>query len=165
MYKRQARDIAFRAGELDATIVEAAQYGSYKDDPQYAKDLIEVPEMFTRLIVWNQKYEPLANRKVRQAISLAIDEDAINQKFLRGKAYNPVGWLPSSSEAFDKDGKGLGYDLEKAKELMKEAGYENGFDLVVLGSANQSYGVGVAEIVGQYLSKINIKLTLSLIHI
>lgn len=106
-----------------------------------------------------QKYEPLANRKVRQAISLAIDEDAINQKFLRGKAYNPVGWLPSSSEAFDKNAKGLGYDLDKAKELMKEAGYEDGFDLMILGSGNQSYGVAVAEIVGQYLSKINIKLS------
>lgn len=159
MQEGAARDIAFRAGELDATIIEAAQYGGFKDDPEHAKNLIEVPEMFTRLIVWNQKYEPLANRKVRQAISLAIDEDAINQKFLRGKAYNAIGWLPSSSEAFDKDGKALGYDVEKAKELMKEAGYENGFDLAVLGSANQSYGVAVAEIVGQYLSKINIKLT------
>jgi peptide/nickel transport system substrate-binding protein len=159
MQEGASRDIAFRAKELDSIIVEAPQYSSYKNDPEYSGDLIEVAEMFTRLIVWNQKYEPLADRKVRQAISYAIDEDAINQKFLKGKAYNPVGWLPESSEGFDSGAKGLGFDLDKAKALMKEAGYENGFELKILGSANMSYGVAVAEVVGQYLSKINIKVT------
>lgn len=159
MQEGAARDIAFRAKELDSIIVEAPQYSAYKNDPDYSGGLIEVAEMYTRLIVWNQKYEPLANRKVRQAISYAIDEDAINQKFLKGKAYNPVGWLPESSEGFDGEAKGLGFDLDKAKALMKEAGYENGFELKILGSANMSYGVAVAEVVGQYLSKINIKVT------
>ncbi|AHK47217.1 oligopeptide ABC transporter, periplasmic oligopeptide-binding protein (plasmid) [Ensifer adhaerens OV14] len=159
MQEGASRDIAFRAKELDSIIVEAPQYSSYKNDSEYSGDLIEVAEMFTRLIVWNQKYEPLANRKVRQAISYAIDEDAINQKFLKGKAYNPVGWLPESSEGFDRGATGLGFDLDKAKALMKEAGYENGFELKILGSANMSYGVAVAEVVGQYLSKINIKVT------
>lgn len=107
MQEGASRDIAFRAKELDSIIVEAPQYSSYKNDSEYSGDLIEVAEMFTRLIVWNQKYEPLANRKVRQAISYAIDEDAINQKFLKGKAYNPVGWLPESSEGFDRGRRGL----------------------------------------------------------
>ncbi|MDH6234625.1 peptide/nickel transport system substrate-binding protein [Mesorhizobium soli] len=159
MQEGASRDIAFRAKELDAIIVEAPQYSSYKNDPEYSGDLIEVAEMFTRLIVWNQKYEPLANRKVRQAISHAIDVDAINRKFLKGKAYNPVGWLPESSEAFDRGATGFSFDLEKAKLLMKEAGYEKGFELKILGSANMSYGVSVAEVIGQYLSKINIKVT------
>ncbi|MCX7561279.1 ABC transporter substrate-binding protein [Sulfitobacter sp. F26204] len=156
MQEGTSRDIAFRSKELDAIIVEAPQYQSYKNDPDYADNLIEVAEMFTRLIVWNPDYEPLANRKVRQAISYAIDEKTINSRFLKGKAYDPVGWLPESSEAFDKNATGFGYDLEKAKALMAEAGYEEGFEITISGTANGSYGVAVAEVIGQYLSKINI---------
>lgn len=156
MQEGTSRDIAFRSNELDAIIVEAPQYQSFKNEANYAVDLVEVAEMFTRLIVWNQKYEPLANPKVRQAISYAINENLINSKFLKGKAYNPVGWLPESSEAFDREAKGFGFDLEKAKALMAEAGYEDGFELTISGTANGSYGVGVAEVVGQFLSKINI---------
>jgi peptide/nickel transport system substrate-binding protein len=153
------RDIAFRANELDAILVEASQYPQYKADPSYSEHLVEVAEMFTRLISWNADYAPLSDKKVRQAISYAIDEDTINKKFLKGKAYNPVGWLPSTSEAFDANGKGFGYDVEKAKALMAEAGYADGFELEILGTANKSYGVGVAEVVGQYLSKIGITVT------
>ncbi len=156
MQEGASRDIAFRSDELDAIIVEAPQYQSFKNDPTYADDLIEVPEMFTRLIVWNQGYEPLANRMVRQAISYAIDEETINSRFLKDKAYNPVGWLPQSSEAFDSTATGFGFDLERAQALMAEAGYEDGFELTISGTANGSYGVAVAEVIGQYLSKINI---------
>ena len=156
MQEGASRDIAFRSDELDAIIVEAPQYQSFKGDPKYADDLIEVAEMFTRLVVWNQSYKPLANLKVRQAISYAINEDLINSKFLKGKAYNPVGWLPQSSEAFDAEAKGFGFDLDKAKTLMAEAGYEDGFELTILGTANGSYGVPVVEVIGQFLSKINI---------
>jgi len=159
MQEGVSRDIAFRAKELDSILIEASQYAQYKTDERYAKSLVEVAEMFTRLVSLNPNYAPLANKKVRQAISYAIDEDLINRKFLKGKAYNPVGWLPSASEGFDKNAKGFGYDLAKAKALMKEAGYEQGFPLKILGTANKSYGVSVAEVLGQFLSKINIKLT------
>jgi peptide/nickel transport system substrate-binding protein len=53
-----ARDAAFRAKELDATVVGSAQYPVYKADPQIAKNMVEVPELFTRLIGFNPNYEP-----------------------------------------------------------------------------------------------------------
>lgn len=157
MQEGATRDTAYRASELDAILVEASQYPQYKADPTHSENLIEVAEMFTRLISWNADYKPLADKRVRQAISYAIDESAINKKFLKGKAYDPVGWLPATSEAYDPQGKGFGYDLEKAKKLMAEAGYSDGFELEILGTANKSYGVSVAEVVGNFLNKINIK--------
>ena len=159
MQEGSARDIAFRSGELDSILIEAAQYPQYANDPDLSKNLVEVAEMFTRLINLNPKYKPLSDRRVRQAISLAIDENAINSRFLRGKAVNPVGWLPPTSEGFDPNAKGFGYDVEKARKLMAEAGYADGFTLEVLGTDNESYGVGVVEVLGQYLDDINIKVT------
>ncbi len=159
MQEGAARDISFKSGELDSILIEAAQYPQYANDPKLSKNLIEVAEMYTRLINLNPKYKPLADRRVRQAISLAINEDAINSRFLKGKAVNPIGWLPPTSEGFDPNAKGFGYDVEKARKLMAEAGYADGFDLEVLGTGNESYGVGVVEVLGQFLDDINIKVT------
>ncbi len=159
MQEGATRDIAFRTGELDSTLVEAAQYPQYSDDPVLGKNLVEVAEMFTRLINLNPDFEPFADKRVRQAVSLAINETAINQRFLRGKAYDPIGWLPPTSEGFDANAKGFGFDVEKAKALMAEAGYADGFKFEILGTANESYGVGVAEVLGQFLDDINIEVT------
>ncbi|HWU41695.1 MAG TPA: ABC transporter substrate-binding protein, partial [Candidatus Acidoferrum sp.] len=49
MSEGAARDVAFRAKELDATVVGAAQYPVYKADPQISKNMVEVAELFTRM--------------------------------------------------------------------------------------------------------------------
>ena len=151
-----ARDIAFKAKELDATIVGAAQYPEYSANPEISKNMIEVAEMFTRLIGFNPDFEPFANKKVRQAINCAVDADLIIKKLLKGKAFPCVGFLPPTSPAFDPNHKPYKYDLEKAKQLMKEAGYENGFTFECIGTDNKSWGVGVVEAMMPYLKKINI---------
>jgi peptide/nickel transport system substrate-binding protein len=148
-----ARDIAFRAKELDMTIVGAAQYPQYQKDPVISKNMVEVAEMYTRLIVFNLDYKPFKNKKVRQAINYAIDSDLIIRKLLKGKAFPCKGFLPPS---FKPTAKGYTYDPAKAKALMKEAGYEKGFTFECIGTANKSWGVGVVEAIMPYLKKINI---------
>ena len=159
MQEGATRDIAFRTGELDSTLIEAAQYPQYANDPVLGENLVEVAEMFTRLINLNPEFKPFSDKRVRMALSLAIDETVINSRFLRGKAYDPVGWLPPTSEGYDPTAKGIEFNVEKAKALMAEAGYADGFKFEVLGTGNESYGVGVAEVLGQFLSKINIEVT------
>jgi peptide/nickel transport system substrate-binding protein len=151
-----ARDIAFRAKELDATIVGAAQYPVYQRDPVISKNMIEVAEMFTRQIGFNQDYKPFANKKVRQAINYAINKDLIIEKLLKGKAVSPVSFLPTTSPAFNKNAKPYTYNPEKAKALLKEAGYEGGFTYECIGTANKSWGVGVVEATIPFLKKIGI---------
>jgi peptide/nickel transport system substrate-binding protein len=151
-----ARDVAFKAKELDATIVGAAQYPEYKADPVISKNMMEVAEMYTRHIGFNPGFEPFGKKEVRQAINYAIDSPLIIEKLLKNKAYPAVSYLPTTSSAFDPKAKGYAYNLEKAKELMKKAGYENGFTFECIGTGNESWGVRVVEALMPFLKKINI---------
>ena len=158
MSESQARDSAFRAKELDATIVESAQYPIYKKDPVISKNVIEVAEMFTRLIGFNLDKEPFKKKEVRQAINYAIDKKLIIEKMLFDKAVPAVGWLPTTSPGFNPNAKPYEYNPEKALELMKKAGYEKGFTMEAISTNSASWGVAVFEAVMPFLKKINITL-------
>jgi peptide/nickel transport system substrate-binding protein len=151
-----ARDAAFRAKELDATVVGSAQYPVYKADPEISKNMVEVAELFTRLIGFNPNFEPFKKKEVRQAINHAIDTKLIIEKLLKGKAYQAVSYLPSTSPAHDPKAKGYEFNVEKAKALMKQAGYEKGFTFEVIGTNNDSWGIPVVEALMPYLKAINI---------
>lgn len=164
MGESAARDIAFKAKELDATIVGANQYLPYKKDPKLSENMIEVAEMYTRLMVFNMDYKPFTDKRVRQAINYAIKSDLIIEKYLKGKAFATVSFLPTTSPAFDATQKGYEYNFEKAKELMKAAGYEKGFSFEVLTTTSKSYGVGVVEAMMPFLKKINIQVKPQLVE-
>lgn len=101
---------------------------------------------------------PLQNPKVRQAMSLAIDRKAIIERIMDGVAtpanqYIPVGMFGSIPDAPE-----LPYDPVKAKELLIEAGYPDGFELT-LSATNDRYinDAQLTQAVAQYLSRIGIK--------
>ncbi len=154
----QARDNAFRAKEIDATVIEPVQYPVYKKDPAISKNMIEVAEMFTRAIGFNYDKEPFKKKEVRQAINYAIDRNLMIEKLLHGKAVPAVSWLPSSSAGFNPNAKPYEYDPAKAAELMKKAGYENGFTVEAMSTGNASWGTVVFEAAMPMLKKINITL-------
>ncbi|MBI2165602.1 MAG: ABC transporter substrate-binding protein [Chloroflexi bacterium] len=96
-------------------------------------------------------------RMVRQAMNLAVDKQAIIDKVLSGEA------VPSSvtfsfvpgTPYFNPEWKPYPYDPKKARELLVQAGYPNGFDLqfwFIL-----QYNVDVAQAVASYLEQAGIK--------
>ena len=157
MPEGSARDMAFRAKELDANLVGSAQYAVYQQDPEIQNNMIEVAEMYTRHIGFNPHYKPFTDKRVRQAFNQALNSELIIKKLLKGKAFKATSFLPSSSPAFDPDLAPYEYNLAKARALMKEAGYENGFTVEIIGTNSQSYGVRVVEAIIPFLKKINIK--------
>ena len=76
----------------------------------------------------NHGHKPFEDKRVRQAINYAIDTDLIIKRLVKDKAYRAVSWLPLSSPAFDKTVKPYAFDPEKAKKLLAEAGYPDGFE-------------------------------------
>jgi peptide/nickel transport system substrate-binding protein len=82
---------------------------------------------------------PFKDLRVRQALYQAIDIEAIRRSLMRGLAV-PTGSMiaPQVSGYTDDTAKRLPYDLEKAKALLKDAGYPDGFE-VTLDCPNNRY--------------------------
>jgi peptide/nickel transport system substrate-binding protein len=74
----------------------------------------------------NSKNPPLDNPKVKQALSLAIDRDAIVKSLWRGQGIVPNGFVAKGdSIGYDAERKPLEFNVDKAKQLLQEAGYKN----------------------------------------
>ena len=152
-----ALDMAFRAGELDATVLSENAYVLYKADPELSKGLVEVSELFTRHMGFNTEKPPFNDVRVRQAINYAVDRDLIIKKLLKDKAYKATGWLPATSPAFDKDRQPYAYDPAKAKALLAEAGYPDGFS-ATLKLPPPPYARLGGEIIASELREVGINL-------
>ncbi len=103
---------------------------------------------------------PLTNQKVRQALNYAIDRQTIVKDILRG--YGKVSSSSVSDEVFGFDSslQPYPYDPAKAKELLKEAGYPNGFPLTLDGPIGRyEMDTDVEQAVAGYLQNIGIQAT------
>ena len=81
---------------------------------------------------------PFKDKRVRQALYQAIDIEAIHKSTMRGLAQPSGAMLPSPIQTTPELEKRLPFDKEKAKKLMAEAGYPNGFE-VTLDCPNNRY--------------------------
>lgn len=71
----------------------------------------------------NGAAKPLGDKRVRQALSLALDRKGIVTGLMRGRATIANGWIPEGDFAYDKSLPDLAFDPAKAKDLLKQAGY------------------------------------------
>jgi peptide/nickel transport system substrate-binding protein len=157
MAEAAARDVAFRSKEIDTSILGGTQYAAYQADPALSKNMFEVAEVFTRNMGMNLAHKPFTDKRVRQAINHAIDADLIIKRLVKDKAYRATSWLPLTSPAYDKGLKPYAFDPERAKKLLAEAGYPDGFEFEWTTSQNESWGLPIVEAVIPMLSRVGIK--------
>jgi len=166
MAEAAARDVAFRNKEVDTSILGPAQYVAYRADPVLSKSILEVAEMFTRSMRFNiDSIKPFQDKRVRQAINYAIDSNLIINRLVKDKAYRATSWLPPSSASFDNTVKPYPYDPEKARKLLAEAGYPNGFEFEWTTSQNESWGLPIVEAVIPMLARVGIKAKPKLVEV
>lgn len=130
----------FDTGRLDFMLLSDATYRRYADDPRWKPHVIEVSELFTRHLGFNMTMKPLDDVRVRQAINHAIDKAAMVRTILQGKAITAVGPLPPSINAWNPNLRGYDYNPQRARELLSQAGYPNGFELELHGSSSPVIG-------------------------
>ena len=105
---------------------------------------------------WDPK-SPWADRRVRLAANLAIDRPALNQAVTLGLSKPTASIIPQSFEGY-WPAPLYQYDPGRAKQLLAEAGYPNGFDAGTL-SADMTF-TSIAEAAVNYLRAVGIRTTL-----
>ncbi len=123
-----ARLIALRSGDID--IMD----GLNPDDAEGIETDDELTlhareENNFGYVGFNVQKEPLDNATLRQALSHAIDREAIVEALYAGYGSVAKNPLPPSYLGYNDDVEGYQYDVEKAKELLAEAGYEDGLEI------------------------------------
>ncbi len=124
-------------------------------------DLVTLPGTRIIQLQLNQgRVEAFKDKRVRQAVAYAINNEAIVKRIMRGFAtaagqQGPKGYAGFVDELTPR------YDLMKAKQLMKEAGYEKGFRISMIAPNNRYINdEKIAQAVSSMLAKINIKVDL-----
>lgn len=118
-----------------------------------------------QLMVLNHLREPLDNLKVRQAINYALDKEEIIEGAVWGFGEEIATNMSPVLGFFYNDLNHLyPYDPDTARELLKEAGYPEGFEMTLSLSSHDGVYLKIAEIVKQQLEQVGIVLELELVE-
>ena len=136
------RMAALLSGEIDFVLDPPLQdLARLERDPSVR--ILQGPENRVIFLVMDQqrgelKYSsvkgrnPLKDLRVRQALYLAIDIDAIRRQVMRGQSRPTGSMIPTAAESFPElEPRLLPFDPSRAKRLLVEAGYPDGFDLAI----------------------------------
>jgi methyl-accepting chemotaxis protein/ABC-type transport system substrate-binding protein len=126
---RDATD-AFLRGELDVVHgVPPKMAGELRQDPRYAPYMLQTVQIHTSYVGYDSSNPPFDKVEVRQALNLAIDRDRINRQVYAGLAVQAKSLLPPGLIGYDENLRGFEHDPDKARALMRDAGYASGFDI------------------------------------
>ena len=101
---------------------------------------------------------PLKDPRVRKALSLALNRDAIVKRVMEGSAQPAAQLLPEQYPTASRSLKPDPYDMKKAQALMKEAGWADGFRLVLHATGDRyPNDSSVAQAIAQMWTRIGIK--------
>jgi len=118
------------------------------------------PSLTLRFLVMNNKIFPFTDIRVRKAFNYAIDKERITDKVGKGRLISASGLIPQGMAGYQPDDENYPYSPQKAKELLKEAGFPEGKGLPVIQYWSSTNAVGpMAEdrIVMECLSDVGIK--------
>ena len=167
-----SRLAAMLNGDVDLIdYVPTTDYRSVKNNSKLA--ISEIPSNRVIYLVLDQKGaktpyaktndgkempNPMNNRKIRKAISLAINRKAIVDRVMEGAGF-PAGQFPVSGMfGYNPGITPDPFDPDQAKKLLAEAGYPNGFQLTVHGPNDRYVNDGkITETIGQMLTKVGIR--------
>ena len=159
--EEEARITALLNGEVDVIANVSPQNVDRLNSSGHARAVVNRGDRLLFLGL-NPIVEPLKSQKVRQAIAHAIDRDAIVQGILQGRAYRLDGPIGPGMYSYDPELKPTyPFNLERARQLLAEAGYPNGFEVEFYSPIDRyTRDKDIAAAIVNMLDKIGIKVTL-----
>jgi len=154
-----------RAAELKAGSIHImdfpnpAEVADLESDPKIK--LVKQEGLNVGWLAFNNEKKPFDNVLVRRAIRHAINTEGIVNSVYEGLGKVAVNPIPPTMWSYNSDLKGYEYNPEKAKELLKEAGFENGFETNIwampVARPYNPNGRKVAEAIQADLAKVGIR--------
>ncbi|WP_233708666.1 ABC transporter substrate-binding protein [Helicobacter bizzozeronii] len=149
-----SRTLALQKGEVH--IVHAPNPNEVRALEKSHNIVVEkVPGLFVTWLSLNNQKKPFNNRLVRLALNYGINVDEYVKIVYEGYASRAINPLPPDMWGYDKNIKPYPYDPAKAKALLRQAGYPNGFETTLFSSSR--YNKKGAEFIQAQLGKIGIK--------
>lgn len=158
------RAMALESGDIDICLdVTPSQVPNLQDNESIA--LYHNKSFTTNYIGINCKNEILSDLRVRQALCYAMDRDAIVQLAYGGIGRPADAMLPPEHECYIPAEGDLiyHYDLDKAKELLAEAGYADGFTINLWANENQTR-IDLAEMLQNMWSQLGITVNVEIME-
>jgi len=153
------RLLQLMAGQLDiATFVPFNKMKELDDDPRLVA--YGIPSTMTRHITFSHIKKPLDNLKVRLALDYGIDKQELVDYILFGYGEVAISLFPSAGIFLNDSLKDRGYDPEKAKALLTEAGYPDGLELEFLVASGITEAEQMSIILKERLKKIGVTLNI-----
>ena len=155
--------MALRSGTIDMSVHRVSS-----DVQEIGDDfeLLESPSNIVQAMYLNNAVKPLDDVRVRQALNYAVNIDEV-MMFTNDGLGTPLGssiypafgkyFMPELAEAYP-------YDPAKAKELLAEAGYPNGFDLTITVPSNYVVHVNAAQVLAEELKAVGVNAKINLVE-
>jgi methyl-accepting chemotaxis protein/ABC-type transport system substrate-binding protein len=127
---RSFRDVAdaFLRGELDiAHGVPPRIISELRDDPKFAPYMLTTVQLHTSYLGYDSSTAPFDRVEVRQAMNYAINKSRLNDRVYAGLQLVAKSLLPPGLLGYDADLRGYEHDPERARALLRQAGYGSGF--------------------------------------
>jgi len=156
MPEANTRLVSVQSGDVDAAPIPAANVKQASSDDNLT--VLSKESTQVNYIGLNVNCKPLDNKLVRQAIAYALDKDAMIEAQLEGHGSVANTMVPSSISGHNASIKGYELNIEKAKELLAQAGYPDGFE-IELASVAGKHDLAT-QVVQSNLKEIGIKVTL-----
>ncbi|MGF4042643.1 ABC transporter substrate-binding protein [Paenarthrobacter nitroguajacolicus] len=120
--RAETRQQALLDGKIDA--YDLVTSGTFDQLVKKGVQIIQRDPFSVMYLGINQAVAPLEKPEVRQAIEMAIDKEALIRKFFIDNTAQASQFVPPKLSGFNNNAPSLGYNPEKAKELLKKAGYK-----------------------------------------
>jgi ABC-type transport system substrate-binding protein len=152
-----------KAGEVDIDELMPPNIPDVKSDPKLRMEFAKYTQLNCLVFADLNSAEPspFKDIRVREAVSLAIDREGITKKILFGTAEPYGDFCSPITLGYDKTIKPDPYNPEKAKKLLAEAGYPNGFETVLSPLPADRYWM---EAVASNLEAVGIKTKVDLME-
>ena len=159
----KSRVLEFENGNIEHCDIPPQELDRILADPKLSKLVVRRPLLDVYHLGFNCQKIPFKNNKaLRQAFSYAIDKEHIAKNILNENMEVAKGYIPPGMPNYTSLAEGFTYDVQKARDLLAEAGYPDGKGLkpITLWIDNDEIHRKIAESVQNDLKKINVTINI-----